>query len=104
MNKQMTNALSQGDNTPVRLIVEGKQEFMGIEIPIVVGGFGKDNKVVTDKIVAEIHKMEVKNVRARITDNIKRFKKNLDIIDILNCCLPDKQQLLEQFGYSKMQI
>lgn len=104
MNQQMSNALYQCDQTPVVLKVEGTQEFMGIEIPVVVGGFGEDNKVVTDKMVAEIHKMEVKNVRARITDNIKRFKFNIDIIDVLNCCLSDKQQLLEQFGYSKMQI
>ena len=82
----------------------GKQQFMGKEIPIVLGGFGENQKVVTDKMVAGIHGMEVKNVRARITDNIKRFKENVDFIDLLNCRLPDKQQLLEQLGYSKMQI
>ena len=102
MKSDLASALAQGDQTEVVLI--GTQEFMGKEIPVIVGGFGEDCKVVTDNMVADIHDMLVKNVRARITDNIKRFKEGIDFIDILNCRLPDKQQLLEQFGYSKMQI
>ena len=102
MSKQMSSALARGDQTPV--VLKGTQEFMGKEIPVIVGGFGENNKVVTDKMVAEIHNMNVTDVRRRITDNIKRFKESIDYIDMLNCHAPDAQQLLEQFGYSKMQI
>ena len=81
----------------------GTQDFMGIEIPVIEGGFGEDKRCLTDKTIAEIHNMESRNVRARISDNIKRFKENVDFID-LKSCLSDKQQLLLPLGYSNMQI
>lgn len=84
--------------------IQGTQEFMGKEILVVLGGFGENQKVVTDKMVAEIHNMNVTDVRRRITDNIKRFKERIDFVDILNCYASDAQQLLEGLGYSKMQI
>lgn len=84
--------------------VQGKQQFMGKEIPVVLGGFGESKKAVSDKMVAEIHSMNVTDVRRRITDNIKRFKESIDFIDILNCYAPDAQQLSVRLGYSKMQI
>lgn len=62
--------------------VTGKQEFMGLDIPVVLGGFGEGKKCISDKTIAEIHGMETWNVRARITDNIKRFKENADYIDL----------------------
>ena len=64
------------------LTVKGSQKFMGKEIPVVAGGFGENAKCISDKTVAEIHKMEVWNIRARITDNIKRFKDGIDYIDM----------------------
>lgn len=104
MNQQMSSALAQGDQTPVRLIVEGKQEFMGIEIPVLVGGFGENNKVVTDKSIAEIHSMEVRHVRENINNNIKRFKEGIDLIDLKKDVGITDNNLLEHLGYSKMQI
>lgn len=104
MSKKLSSVLEQGDQTPVVLTVEGSQEFMDKEIPIIVGGFGDDNRVMTDKTISEIHGMNVTDVRRRITDNAKRFKDNIDFIDLLNCYAPNAQQLLAQFGYSKMQI
>lgn len=93
------------------LMMNGTQRFMEKEIPVVSGGFGIGKRCMTDKTIAEIHDMEVKNARARITDNLKRFKENVDFIDLKvivqddnNCCLSGKQQLLEDLGYSKMQI
>lgn len=62
--------------------VTGKQKFMGLDIPVVLGGFGEDKKCISDKTIAEIHSMETWNVRARITDNIKRFKESVDYIDL----------------------
>ena len=42
------------------LMISGKQEFMGMEIPVVYGGFGEGQKVILAKTVAEIHNMELK--------------------------------------------
>ncbi|MGL6198687.1 MAG: ORF6N domain-containing protein [Lachnospiraceae bacterium] len=85
------------------LKVTGNQRFMGKEIPVVSGGFGEGKKCVTDKAVAEIHNMREPDIRRRITDNIKRFKEGVDFID-LKSCASDAQQLLNQMGYSQMQI
>lgn len=94
--------------------LRGRQEFMGKEIPVVLGGFGKDAKCICDKTIAEIHGMKVIHVRELIRNNIKRFKKGVDFIDLknvigehddnLNCCASDAQQLLEGLGYTQMQI
>lgn len=80
--------------------VAGRQNFMGWNIPVVLGGFGEGKKCISDKTIAEIHRMEVRNVRARITDNIKRFTEGTDFID-LKSCLPDKQQFLETLAYTQ---
>lgn len=65
--------------------VLGKQEFMGMEIPIVVGGFGEDCKVVTDKIVADIHGTELKEIKKSVNRLISksRMVEGIDFIDIL---------------------
>lgn len=62
--------------------VTGKQKFMGLDIPVVLGGFGKGKKCISDKTIAEIHDMNTFDVRRRITDNIKRFKESADYIDL----------------------
>lgn len=63
------------------LTVKGEQEFMGKDIPIVFGGFGKGKKCVSDKTVAEIHSIPVTEVRKTIGRNIERFKENIDFLD-----------------------
>lgn len=68
----------------VNLEVKGTQEFLGKEIPVIYGGFGSNQKVVSAKTVAEIHGMEVKHVNELINNNIKRFKEGIDIIDVIN--------------------
>ena len=103
MNKKMSSALAQGDNTPVVLI--GTQEFMNKEIPVIVGGFGEDQKVVTDKMVAEIHNMQARHVRESINKNIKRFKENVDFIDLAQRVGEvDTLDVLLKLGYSKQAI
>lgn len=42
--------------------VLGTQEFMGKEIPTIVGGFGKDCKVVLASDIAKIHEVELKKL------------------------------------------
>lgn len=64
------------------LDIQGTQNFMGKEIPVVLGGFGEDKKVILAKTVAELHDMKIGNVNQRINDNISRFKEGVDIIDL----------------------
>lgn len=64
------------------LTVKGKQEFMGIEIPVIYGGFGEGQKVMLVRDIAEIHNTELKNINQNINRNIKRFRENVDIIDL----------------------
>lgn len=64
------------------LIVNGRQKFMGKEIPVVLGGFGERKKCICDKTIAEIHNQPVPEIRRRINDNIPRFNENVDFIDI----------------------
>lgn len=65
-----------------QLKVNGTQQFMGKDIPVVLGGFGEGQKCICDKTIAEIHGMETKHVRERINQNIQRFKENVDFIDL----------------------
>ena len=87
------------------IVISGKQEFMGREIPVVAGGFGFGKKCISDKTIAEIHGMETKNARARITDNIKRFKENVDYIDLKQGAYEASTlEILVQLGYAKSAI
>lgn len=63
------------------LKINGMQNFMGTDIPIVEGGFGENCRVVTDKTISEIHQMRIGHIRENINNNIKRFKENIDFID-----------------------
>ena len=45
------------------MMVQGKMNFMGIEIPVVSGGFGDGKMCVTDKTVAEIHGQQTRQHR-----------------------------------------
>lgn len=87
------------------LILSGKQDFMGKEIPVVVGGFGEDKKCICDKTIAEIHSMENRHVRERITQNIKRFKENIDFIDLKQRVgETGTLEFLQDLGYAKQSI
>lgn len=56
----------------------GSSEFTGIE-----GGFGENKKSMLAKDIAVIHNRPVFKINQLITDNIKRFKTNIDLIDLL---------------------
>lgn len=62
--------------------VAGRQNFMGWNIPVVLGGFGEGKKCISDKTIAEIHGQPVTEIRRRIGDNIKRFSEDIDFIDM----------------------
>lgn len=79
----------------------GTQNFMGIEIPVVEGGFGKECKIITDRTAADIHGMKMFKIRERIKDNLKRFKENVDYMDAKRILSMDT---LLKLGYSKQSI
>lgn len=85
------------------LVVKENIEVMGIEIPNIHGGFGVNKKSILAKHIAEIHGKELKHVNEKINDNRKRFKDNIDIIDVKN----DTKfvvALTDHNIFSKMQI
>lgn len=87
------------------LEVSGYQNFMNIQIPVVYGGFGKDQKCISDKTIAEIHGMEMFKVRERISTNIKRFKENVDFIDLKQRIRQTETlELLKELGYAQQSI
>lgn len=94
------------------IMVTGKQKFMGLDIPVVLGGFGEGKKCISDKTIAEIHNQPVPEIRRRITDNIKRFEIRKDALDLkVVHQAHDKivmgeshDNLLLELGYTQMQI
>lgn len=96
------------------LKVTGKQEFMGKEIPVVLGGFGEDKRCLCDKTIGEIHNQPEREIRKSILRSIARFNENIDYIDLKSPSSDDDlekggneittSELLEQLGYSKQQI
>ncbi|MEM5592844.1 ORF6N domain-containing protein [Niallia circulans] len=54
----------------------------GVSVPNIQGGFGIDKKAMLVKHIAEIHKKELKKVNEVINKNRKRFKNNIDIMDL----------------------
>lgn len=68
------------------LKTNGTQKFMGIDIPIIEGGFGKNSKLVSAKSVAEIHDMRISDVNASIRRLIDkhRLKEYVDYFNLLS--------------------
>ena len=64
------------------LKVNGTQKFMGIDIPIVEGGFGENQKVILAKTIAEIHNQPLKKINQLIKDNIEEFEIGVDLLDL----------------------
>lgn len=84
------------------LRIEGTQEFMGMDIPVVYGGFGPNQKVILAKTIGEIHGVTTPDINKLINRNVNRFTQT-DIIDLKNCQSFNDQQLLE-LGFTNMQI
>jgi phage antirepressor YoqD-like protein len=68
------------------LKVTGSKEFMGIQIPVIEGGFGEGKRIVTAKTVSEIHGTRLADVNATIKRMIdkSRLKTSVDYIDCLS--------------------
>lgn len=68
----------------VQLKVIGKEHIGKIEFTGIEGGFGDDKKAMLVKDIAKIHGRSVREINEVIVNNIKRFKKGIDAIDLLN--------------------
>lgn len=64
------------------IIVKGTQNFMGVDVPVIEGGFGENCKVILAKTIAEIHSQPLKKINQLINDNIDEFEFGVDIIDL----------------------
>lgn len=64
------------------IIVTGKQEFLGKQVPIIKGGFGENQKCVLASTIAEIHGVATKEVNKLINNNKDEFEDGIDIIDL----------------------
>lgn len=87
------------------LVIKGTQSFMNKEIPVLSGGFGENKKCISDKTIAEIHKITESDVRKSINRNITRFKENIDFIDFKSTRHEmTSKSLLSNLGYSDVAI
>jgi hypothetical protein len=67
-----------------QLTIKGQQEFMGVNIPIIEGGFGENQKVLLAKTISEIHQQRMDKINALINDNIDEFEIGVDLLDLKN--------------------
>ncbi len=74
------------------------------QIPIIKGGFGGNNNVLTVKQIAEIHGVEIKHINETINKNIRRFKEDVDYQDLKKVVDLTDYSLLLELGYTNMQI
>lgn len=89
----------------IGILIEGRQRFMGKEIPVISGGVGKGRKCICDKTIAEIHRQPEREIRRRISENIKRFKETIDFIDLKQRVgVSHTLEFLLSLGYSKQSV
>lgn len=85
--------------------LNGTQEFMGVNIPIIEGGFGDGKRVVTAKTISDVHESRLSDINASIKRLIEndRLKINIDYIDILSetVSLRDLAKELELFSSNR---
>lgn len=64
------------------LVLKGKMKIDNMEFNHIEGGFGEDKKAMLVKDIADIHNQPLGEVNRRINENRKRFKDDIDIIDL----------------------
>jgi phage antirepressor YoqD-like protein len=67
------------------LKVTGNKEFMGINIPVIEGGFSDNKRIATVQMISDIHGIEVKVINRYIGRLIEknRYTENTDYINLL---------------------
>ena len=86
-----------------RIIIEGKQKFLGIEIPIIAGGFGEGKRCILAKDIAKLHNVELKVINQAIQRNIDEFEIGVDILELLKVTNCD-HGLLHEMGFNQESI
>lgn len=64
------------------LIINGMKNIDGMQFHDIEGGFGEGKKAILVKEIANIHLKESGRINEAINNNRKRFKDNVDIIDL----------------------
>lgn len=69
-----------------KIKINGTQNFMGIDIPIVEGGFGENCRIASANTIAEIHSSPLKEINQSINRLIKknRLIENIDYINMFS--------------------
>lgn len=83
MNNLVINKTNVGGQV-VPVVVNGIVNVEGMKFHDIEGGFGEGKKAMLVKEIAEIHGRELKDINRNINNNIKRFKKSVDIVDLKN--------------------
>ena len=78
------------------LKINGTQEFMGMEVPIIYGGFGANCKDVLAKTVADIHGVDLKDINKLINNNLDEFEMGVDLLDL---CTEDFKVIANHLGF-----
>ena len=84
------------------LFLKGKVQIEDMEFYHIEGGFGKNEKSMLVKDIAKIHSRELREINERINLNRKRFKDNVDIIDLLGIGLNDTK--IKELGFTQQAI
>lgn len=84
----------------IDLVIKGEVDVNGVTIKHIEGGFGENQKCLTCKDIAEVHKMEQKEVNKSINRLIEknRMKEGIDYIDIISQVNSLPMNLEETFG------
>lgn len=85
-----------------KLEIKGTQEFLGINIPVIEGGFGENQKVILAKTIAEIHGVRNNDIQYLINENIKEFEIGIDLLDLK--VTDTIGYNFEELGFTKMQV
>lgn len=81
--------------------INGLKEVEGMKFHDIEGGFGEGKKAMLVKEIANIHGRELKVINQNINNNISRFKKGIDIVDLKNGHF---ELPLKELGFSNRDI
>lgn len=83
---------------PTALQVIGKEQIGQYKFTGIEGGFGEAKRAMTVKDIAQIHETTVKRINELINRNRKRFKNDVDVLDLKQVVSND---LFSDYGFSK---
>lgn len=81
--------------------INGLKQIENMKFHDIEGGFGEGKKAMLVKEIAEIHGRNLKDINRNINNNILRFKKDIDIVDLKNGGFDSP---LKELGFTKRDI